>query len=268
MLPYLLLFAGCAGLILAANLLVEGSAALARRMKASDLVIGLTVVAFGTSTPELVSSVLAVMKGSPEIVVGNVMGSNVTNILFILGLSAIVGKKMVTSYELANVDLPLFIGSAALLSLMVVDGIFSLAEALLCLALFLVYLLYAISVERVADEAMARSLEAGGGGHPTKRRLDPKVYLKLVLSVFFLYIGANYTIVSVVKLSEMVGIGIEIIAARKQFPEGPSKRPDLVDVIFSGGLQRKDDGTAILYAGISDAWAARVAMPDPFRAYE
>ena len=93
------------------------------------------------------------------------------------------------------------------------DGIFSLAEALLCLALFLVYLLYAISVERVADEAMARSLEAGGGGHPTKRRLDPKVYLKLVLSVFFLYIGANYTIVSVVKLSEMVGIGTEIIAA-------------------------------------------------------
>ncbi len=184
----------------------------------SPFIIGVTIVAVGTSTPELVSSVLAVTKGSPEIVVGNVMGSNVTNILFILGLSAIVGKKMVTSYELANVDLPLFIGSAALLSLMVVDGIFSLAEALLCLALFLVYLLYAISVERVADEAMARSLEAAGAGvgaavRPRKRRLDSKVYLKLVVSIFFLYIGANYTIVSVVKLSEMVGIGTEIIAA-------------------------------------------------------
>lgn len=179
----------------------------------SPFIIGVTIIALGTSTPELVSSVLAVMKGSSEMVAGNVMGSNVTNILFILGLSSIVGKKMVTRYELANVDLPLFVGSALLLSLMVLDGAFSLAEAILCLALFLVYLLYAISVERVVDEAMARSLEAGEGGHTTKRRLDPKVYLKLVLSVFFLYIGANYTIVSVVRLSEMVGIGIEIIAA-------------------------------------------------------
>jgi cation:H+ antiporter len=184
----------------------------------SPFIIGVTIVAVGTSTPELVSSILAVMKGSSEIVAGNVMGSNVTNILLILGLSAIVGKKMVTSYELANVDLPLFVGSALLLSLMVVDGVFAIAEAILSLALFLVYLLYAISVERVADEAMERSMEemeaAGAGAvRPKKRRLDPKVYLTLVASVFFLYIGANYTVVSVVKLSEMVGIGTEIIAA-------------------------------------------------------
>ncbi len=217
MLPVLLrafvFLASLAVLVKASDYFTDSAERIGIAFGISPFIIGVTIVAVGTSTPELVSSILAVMKGSPEIVVGNVMGSNVTNILFILGLSAIVGKKMVTSYELANVDLPLFIGSAALLSLMVVDGIFSLAEALLCLALFLVYLLYAISVERVADEAMARSLEAGGGGHPTKRRLDPKVYLKLVLSVFFLYIGANYTIVSVVKLSEMVGIGTEIIAA-------------------------------------------------------
>jgi cation:H+ antiporter len=182
----------------------------------SPFIIGVTIIALGTSTPELVSSILAVTKGSPEMVAGNVMGSNVTNIFLILGLSAIVGKKMVTSYELANVDLPLFVGSALLLSLMVADGVFALAEALLSLALFFVYLLYAIKVERVADEARARSLEgmeAGGAVHPKKKRLKPKIYLKLLLSVFFLYIGANYTVVSVVKLSEMVGIGTEIIAA-------------------------------------------------------
>ncbi len=182
----------------------------------SPFIIGVTIIALGTSTPELVSSILAVTKGSPEMVAGNVMGSNVTNIFLILGLSAIVGKKMVTSYELANVDLPLFVGSALLLSLMVADGVFALAEAILSLALFFVYLLYAIKVERVADEARARSLEgmeAGGAVHPKKKRLKPKIYLKLLLSVFFLYIGANYTVVSVVKLSEMVNIGTEIIAA-------------------------------------------------------
>ncbi|HII05971.1 MAG TPA: calcium/sodium antiporter [Methanotrichaceae archaeon] len=179
----------------------------------SPFIIGVTIVALGTSTPELVSSILAVTKGSSEIVVGNVMGSNVTNIFLVLGLSAIVGKKLVTSYELANVDLPLFVGSAILLSLMVWDRVYSLADALLCLACFLVYLLYAISVERTADEAKARSSEDKGEGRLRNKRLDPLVYLKLVLSVLFLYIGANYTIVSVVKLSEIVNIGTDIIAA-------------------------------------------------------
>ncbi len=227
MLPVLLwalvFLASLAVLVKASDYFTDSAERIGIAFGISPFIIGVTIVAVGTSTPELVSSILAVTKGSSEIVVGDVMGSNVTNILFILGLSAIVGKKLVTSYELANVDLPLFVGSAVLLSLMVVDGAFSLAEALLCLALFFVYLLYAISVERVADEAMARSqeaMEAAGAGvgagtavRPKKRKLDPKVYLKLVVSVFFLYIGANYTIVSVVKLSEMVGIGTEIIAA-------------------------------------------------------
>jgi len=179
----------------------------------SPFIIGVTIVAVGTSTPELVSSVLAVMKGSPEIVAGNVMGSNVTNIFLILGISAIVGKKMVTSYQLANVDLPLFVGSAFLVSLMVMDGGFSLAEALLCLACLLVYLVYAVRAERVADRVKERFLEEEGIVITEKRRPDLKVYAKLSISLFFLYIGANYTVVSVVRLSEMVGIGTEIIAA-------------------------------------------------------
>lgn len=179
----------------------------------SPFIIGVTIVAVGTSTPELVSSVLAVIKGSPEIVAGNVMGSNVTNIFLILGISAIVGKKMVTSYQLANVDLPIFVGSAFLVSLMVMDGAFSLAEALLCLACLLVYLVYAVRAERVADRVKERFLEEEGIVITEKRRPDLKVYAKLSISLFFLYIGANYTVVSVVRLSEMVGIGTEIIAA-------------------------------------------------------
>ena len=179
----------------------------------SPFIIGVTIVAVGTSTPELVSSVLAVIKGSPEIVAGNVMGSNVTNIFLILGISAIVGKKMVTSYQLANVDLPIFVGSAFLVSLMVMDGAFSLAEALLCLACLLVYLVYAVRAERVADRVKEKFLEEEGIVIREKRRPDLKVYTKLSISLFFLYIGANYTVVSVVRLSEMVGIGTEVIAA-------------------------------------------------------
>lgn len=62
--------------------------------------------------------------------------------------------------------------------------------------------------------------------------------------------------------------GLKIIATRENFPPGPTKRPDLEDVIFSGGLRRDRDGTAVLFAGISDAWAARITMPDPFLEYE
>jgi cation:H+ antiporter len=180
----------------------------------SPFIIGVTIISVGTSAPELVSSILAVLKGSPEIVVGNVMGSNVTNVFLILGISSIVGKKMFAGYELANVDLPLFVGSAVLLSLMVWDGVYSLPEALLCLACLLVYLVYAIGAERVTDEVRARFLEEEEGiVPPRKMRLDLLVYLKLILGVFFLYLGANYTIVSVVRLSEMVNLGTEIIAA-------------------------------------------------------
>jgi len=200
-----LIFAGSlAVLVKASDVFTDSAERIGIGFGISPFIIGVTIVAVGTSTPELVSSVLAVVKGSSEIVTGNVMGSNVTNIFLILGLSAIVGKKMVTSYSLVNVDLPFFVGSAVLLSLMVWDGAFSLPEALLCLACLLVYLLYAVSVERVADEARARSmeeLEASGVVHPKKRRLDPRVYLKLFLSIVFLYIGANYTVVSVVRLS-------------------------------------------------------------------
>ncbi len=220
MLPLLLwalvFLASLAVLVKASDSFTDSAERIGIAFGISPFIIGVTIIALGTSTPELVSSILAVVKGSSEMVAGNVMGSNVTNIFLILGLSAIVGKKLVTRYELANVDLPLFVGSALLLSLMVADGTFSLPEALLSLACFLVYLLYAVRVERVADEARARSqeeMEAGGAVHPKKKRLKPKIYLKLLLSIFFLYLGANYTIVSVVKLSEMVGIGTEIIAA-------------------------------------------------------
>jgi cation:H+ antiporter len=120
---------------------------------------------------------------------------------------------MVTSYQLANVDLPIFVGSAFLVSLMVMDGAFSLPEALLCLACLLVYLVYAVRAERVADEVKEKFLEAEGIVIREKRRPDLKVYTKLSISLFFLYIGANYTVVSVVRLSEMVGIGTEVIAA-------------------------------------------------------
>ncbi|HID28554.1 MAG TPA: sodium:calcium antiporter, partial [Desulfobacterales bacterium] len=90
MLPYILLIIGFAILIKGAGLLVDGASSIARRFNVSDLVIGLTVVAFGTSSPELFVSIIASIRGNTEIAIGNVLGSNVANIFLILGVSSII----------------------------------------------------------------------------------------------------------------------------------------------------------------------------------
>lgn len=87
-------------------------------------VVGVTIVAVGTSFPELISSIYAVLTNNSEIVIGNVVGSNITNILLVLGLAAIIGGKLNTRYEVLHVDLPIVVGSAFLLGLMIWDGNF------------------------------------------------------------------------------------------------------------------------------------------------
>jgi cation:H+ antiporter len=103
MLPYLLLIAGFILLIKGADFLVNGASSMARRFKVSDLVIGLTIVAFGTSTPELATSAMAAYRRNVEIAVGNVVGSNIFNVLFVLAVSSII--KPLPFKETNNIDI-------------------------------------------------------------------------------------------------------------------------------------------------------------------
>lgn len=171
-------------------------------------IVGVTIVAVGTSLPELLSSILAVTRGSSEIVVGNVVGSNVANIFLILGVAAIVGKKLHIGYELIHVDLPLLVGSAFLLAVTIWRGGFTLFEALLCLAAFGIYLHYTVTAERKESEGDA----LGSDGEPVQRRLGRSTIPMLIVSAGFIYLGAEYTVTSVIKLSEIFHIGTEIIA--------------------------------------------------------
>lgn len=168
-------------------------------------IVGVTIVAIGTSLPELVSSIVAVLNDSSEIVVGNVVGSNITNIFLILGITAVVGKKMQISHELIHVDLPLLMGSAFLLTITIWDGFFTLPEALLCLAGFIIYLFYTISSETKQENI---EIEAD----KKRSELDIKTLIILVVSTVLIYIGAKYTVESVIQLSEILNIGKETIA--------------------------------------------------------
>ena len=180
----------------------------------APFIIGVTLVSIGTSLPELVSSILATLEGSSEIVAGNVIGSNIANIFLVVGVAAVLSKDMLAiSYDLLNVDLPIFVGSACLLSLVVADRYFSFGEAILCLAGFVVYLFYTVrgSENRTAIVEKEKSEEDTNETSQEKPKLLVQVAI-LAISSVLIFTGANYTVASIQKLSEIFQIGQEAIA--------------------------------------------------------
>lgn len=164
-----------------------------------SFIVGVTIVAAGTSLPELISSIFAVLEGSPEIVVGNVVGSNITNILLVLGVTAMVAKNIEIKFAVLDIDLPLFIGSAFLLYFLLMDGYFGTFDAIVCLAGLLIFLFYTFSSDREEEE----------GERP---KLTPIVFVMLALSGIGIWFGAEWTVKSVIKIADMVGIGKEVVA--------------------------------------------------------
>ena len=171
-----------------------------------SFIVGVTIVSIGTSLPELVSSIVSVLSGASEIVAGNVVGSNITNIFLVLGVVGVVGGKLHIEYELIHVDLPLFVGSSFLLSLMLWDRVFSPVEAVLSLMGFVLYMHYTLNVERELEHP-------GAEGKKQRKKLETMTIITLVLSAAFIYLGAKYTVESIITLSEEFNIGKEIIAA-------------------------------------------------------
>lgn len=175
----------------------------------SPFVIGVTIVAIGTSLPELISSIFAVLSNSSEIVIGNVVGSNIANILLILGVAAIVAKKMETKYDLLRVDLPIFFSSALFIFMTCFDGKFTLWEGLIGLAGALTYLFF-VSTSPLNGELSKEEIKK------EKRELKKEgfsiQFFILILSASFLFFAAKFLIDSVVNVSEILNIGKEIIA--------------------------------------------------------
>lgn len=172
-------------------------------------IVGVTIVALGTSLPEMVTSVIAVIKDSSEVVIGNVVGSNIANVFLVFGLTAIVAKRMTITHDIIKVDLPFMVGSSFLLAATSWDGTFSLLEGLLCLATIIIYLLYTISTEEKHRDAVLEKVS-----EDKLEREGPiwKAWVVLVVSAVFIYLGANFTIESIIKLSELLNIGKEVIA--------------------------------------------------------
>jgi len=154
-LPYLLFIAGFVLLIKGADFLVNGASSIARRFNVSDLVIGLTIVAFGTSTPELFVNIFASFKGNTDIAIGNVLGSNIANIFLILGVSAVIYPLTVTKGTVWK-EIPFSLLAILVLGILANDRLIDSsnssalmrADGLIFLLFFGIFLYYSISIAK------------------------------------------------------------------------------------------------------------------------
>lgn len=155
---FLLLIGGLALILIGANALTDGASAVAKRFHISSLVIGLTIVAFGTSAPELTVSVVSALKGSADIAVGNIVGSNIFNSLMIVGCTAAIIPIAITKGTLKH-EIPLSILAAVVLFLCASDilisnesiNIISRSEGLILLCFFMIFLAYTFAIAKKSD---------------------------------------------------------------------------------------------------------------------
>jgi len=212
----MLLFAlGLALLIAGAEALVRGAASLAARLGVSPLAIGLTVVAFGTSSPELAASILAARAGQGDIALGNAVGSNIFNVLFILGVSAVVAP-LVVSRKLVRVDVPVMIAVSLLLLPLGWDGRISQLEGALLFTGVIVYTGLLLRAARREQRDEDEVLSTGGS--------IVRQVLLVVIGLVGLVVGARWLVDGAVALARALGlseliIGLTVVAAGTSLPE-------------------------------------------------
>jgi cation:H+ antiporter len=217
----LLLVAGLVLVVLGAEALVRGASRLASRFGIPPLIVGLTIVAYGTSAPELAVSTASGLRGATGIALGNVVGSNIFNVLFILGISAIIAPLGV-SRQLVRMDVPLMIGLSCVVFAMAADGRIGRIEGL---ALALGALVYTAVLVRVGSRSRR------GAAGPTSRDVAPRPggsrladLARIAVGLALLVLGARWLLHGAVAIARDLGvselvIGLTLVAAGTSLPE-------------------------------------------------
>jgi cation:H+ antiporter len=212
----------CAGLVLlikGGDVLVSGASSLAFRLGITPLMIGLTVVALGTSSPEIAVTALSGSTGHPELALGNVIGSNIANLLFVLGVVTILSP-LIVERELLKLHIPIMIGSAGLMLALAVDGWLSFLDgAILLGCLFLFLTMLVLKARHGKGKAMQESDVPPTGGIPLW-----KATVMIVCGLAMLLLGAHWVVQGASLLARMAGlselmVGITIVAIGTSLPE-------------------------------------------------
>lgn len=223
MLVYIFFIIGFIFLIKGADFLVDGAASIARRLNISDLVIGLTVVAFGTSTPELSVNIIASFKGNSDIAIGNVVGSNIANVFLILGVSSIIYPLAVTKGTVWK-EIPLSLLAAIVLFVTANDQLLdgsqvsdlTRIDGLVFLSFFIIFIYYTASI--------AKRIEGMEEHVPAKQYGWLQSFLYIILGLIGLTLGGRWIVDGAVTFATQFGmseslIGLTIVAVGTSLPE-------------------------------------------------
>lgn len=209
------MIAGIALVLWGADRLTDGAVAIAERMHISQMVIGLTIVAMGTSMPEFFVSFMSALKDTPDMAVGNVVGSNIFNTLLIVGCAAMV-MPMTILPSTVKKDIPFAMVASVVLLLMCLDGYISRIDAVVLLGLFAVFMYITLKGAKENEQSMQQT--SAKGGKPFMSVVW--IFVGLVCLVFGsnLFVDAATVIARQLGVSDAV-IGLTIIAGGTSFPE-------------------------------------------------
>jgi cation:H+ antiporter len=221
----LMFLGGLILLVIGANVLVRGASKLALSFGISPLVVGLTIVAFGTSAPEVAVSVGAVLDGRDDIAIGNVVGSNIFNVLFILGVSALI-TPLIVNIQLIRQEVPIMIGASLLLLALGLDGRLSFFDGSFLFVLLLAYTMFLVVQSRretrAAKDEYADEIKLAEAGAWDSRL--PVQLLLIGAGLAALVFGSDYLVQASVNFAKAMGvsdlvIGLTIVAAGTSMPE-------------------------------------------------
>jgi cation:H+ antiporter len=222
MMQALLFAAGLVALVGGAELLVRGASRLALSFGISPLVVGLTVVALGTSAPEMTVSVGAVLNGQPGLALGNAIGSNIFNVLGILGIAALI-TPLAVHLQVIRQEMPIMIGAALLVIVLSLDGVISLADGLLLTGLLVAYTVFLVVQSRaqgaeIGDYGSAAEAVPAPGGKAWLQLLMVLAGLGLLVPGSELMVNAAVFFARQLGVSEVV-IGLTIVSVGTSLPE-------------------------------------------------
>ena len=219
---YIFLAVGFAFLIKGADLLVEGASSLAKKLGISTLVIGLTIVAFGTSAPELIVNLFASLQGNPDIAIGNILGSNIANILLILGISAVIFPLAVKRGTVWK-EIPLCLLAIVVTAFMANDALIdggkfsglTRIDGLVLISFFIIFLYYTFGISKSGE---------GDTGVVIKERSLFKAGAMVAVGLVALTIGGKWIVDSAVNIATSLGVsqailGLTVVAVGTSLPE-------------------------------------------------
>ncbi|MBO6518074.1 MAG: calcium/sodium antiporter [Bacteroidia bacterium] len=209
LIPFAIFAVSLFGLILASKYFTEAAERIGLSLKMSPFMVGVVIVAVGTSLPELISGVIASVNGHSEIVIGNVLGANISNIFLILGMTTLIARRSIQlGKEYIFIDLHFMLGSATLLILFLLDGTISRIEGVALLAGFLIYQVYLVRSEK-PDEMPTLNDEK------TVKKLTHVKWKDIgivAITAFGIFLGAKFTVQSIVDMAHAMEVDEALIS--------------------------------------------------------